>query len=294
MRTSYCHGGGLKKGKIRFRGRLALFLAASLLCAGTSLAKDYSGEKMDNQRMNSPETGANIPYAALDQSDQDLAAIAGDIFQTGRGEKSLDAKTRALLELVALAASHAADGLAAAAGQALDSGASPVEIKECLYQIVPYVGLPRVVEALGPVNELFGRRGIKTPRESRATVSQESRFADGLAVQKKIFGSQAIENMQKSAPAGQREIVTDMLSSWCFGDFYTRKGLDLKMRELVTFCAIVALGGCDPQARAHAGANISVGNSKQNLVDALAVMLPYIGFPRTLNGLAALNAAAPE
>lgn len=150
------------------------------------------------------------------------------------------------------------------------------------------------MEALVPVNKLFQSRGLAPAQESRATVSSDTGFQEGLAVQKKIFGAQAIENMQKSAPAGQREIVTDLLSAWCFGDFYTRKGLDLKMRELVTFCAIVALGGCDPQARAHAAANISVGNSKQNLVDVLAVMLPYIGFPRTLNGLAALNAAVPE
>lgn len=32
-----------------------------------------------------------------------------------------------------------------------------------------------------------------------------------------------------------------------------------------------------------------MGNSKENLIDALAQMLPYIGFPRTLNALACVN-----
>lgn len=66
------------------------------------------------------------------------------------------------------------------------------------------------------------------------------------------------------------------------------------MRELVVFSAIVSLGGCNPQAKAHAAANIGAGNGKQDLIDALAVLLPYIGFPRTLNGLAMVNEAAPN
>lgn len=100
--------------------------------------------------------------------------------------------------------------------------------------------------------------------------------------------------MQANALKGQEAIMTNYLSAFCFGDFYTRKTLDLKMRELLTFSAIVSLGGCAPQAKAHAAANINVVNTKQNLVDALATMLPVIGFPRTLNGLAAVNEAVSE
>ena len=65
-------------------------------------------------------------------------------------------------------------------------------------------------------------------------------------------------------------------------------------RELITFTAIVTLGGCEPQAKAHAAANISVGNSRQDLLDALTIALPYIGYPRTLNGLSCVNAIAPS
>ncbi len=48
---------------------------------------------------------------------------------------------------------------------------------------------------------------------------------------------------------------------FCFGDMYTRGGLDLKTRELLTFCIISALGGCEAQVRAHAQGNANVGNS---------------------------------
>lgn len=75
---------------------------------------------------------------------------------------------------------------------------------------------------------------------------------------------------------------------------FTRKVLDVKERELVTFTAIVTLGGCEPQAKAHAAANIAVGNTRQDLLDALTIALPYIGYPRTLNGLSCVNAVAPK
>lgn len=66
------------------------------------------------------------------------------------------------------------------------------------------------------------------------------------------------------------------------------------MRELVTFSVISALGGCESQVKSHTQANIKVGNSKENLIDALTLALPYMGFPRTLNALTCVNEAVPE
>ena len=66
------------------------------------------------------------------------------------------------------------------------------------------------------------------------------------------------------------------------------------LRELLTFCIISALGGCEAQVKAHVQGNAAVGNGKQLLVDALLQMLPCIGFPRTLNALACVNSMLPE
>ena len=69
---------------------------------------------------------------------------------------------------------------------------------------------------------------------------------------------------------------------------------ELPLRELLTFCIISALGGCEAQVKAHVQGNAAVGNGKQLLVDALLQMLPCIGFPRTLNALACVNSVLPE
>ncbi len=115
----------------------------------------------------------------------------------------------------------------------------------------------------------------------------------GLAVQQKIFGEENINAMRSAAPEELKHIQ-DYLSAWCFGDFYTRGTLDLKMRELITFCAICCLGGCEPQAKAHAKANISVGNTREMLIAAMTQCLPLIGFPRTLNAISCIDGVTKQ
>src|SRR4030088_3768503 len=79
------------------------------------------------------------------------------------------------------------------------------------------------------------------------------------------------------------------LSANCFGDYLTRGGIDLKTRELLTFSMLVALGGCDAQVKGHVVANLNVGNVRARLIDVLTQLLPFIGYPRTLNGLRAVD-----
>ncbi|MDF1998785.1 carboxymuconolactone decarboxylase family protein [Peribacillus frigoritolerans] len=99
--------------------------------------------------------------------------------------------------------------------------------------------------------------------------------------------------MRENAPSNQKHIQ-EYLSAFCFGDFYTRGGLDLKTRELLTLCIISALGGAEGQVKAHVQGNKNVGNDKETLITAITHCLPYMGFPRTLNALACVNEIIPE
>ena len=210
--------------------------------------------------------------------------LCGDVTEHG----ALSDPQKALIRLTALTATQTWKPLARYTLSALDVGATPEQIKETLYQCAPYIGLEKVQCALDEVNQAFQSAGIPCPPANQSTVSEETRFEKGLAVQQKIFGADTINAMRANAPAELKHIQ-DYLSACCFGDFYTRGTLDLKMRELITFCAICCLGGCEPQAKAHAGANLSVGNTRETLIDALTQCLPFIGFPRTLNALTCLE-----
>ncbi|MBQ9026032.1 MAG: carboxymuconolactone decarboxylase family protein [Methanobrevibacter sp.] len=165
---------------------------------------------------------------------------------------------------------------------------SPIEIKEVLYQSVAYVGLGKTFELFEITNDVLAENGVELPLDSISTVNEENRHEMGLEIQKRYFGSDMIDSMIENTPEGQ-ERFNDFLAGYCFGDFYTRDALSDQDRELVTFCILATLGGCENQLRGHVLGNLNVGNDKKVLVDALTILLPYIGFPRTLNALAIIN-----
>lgn len=232
--------------------------------------------------------------SALAGKDPELWAIRERLeYGEIAGQGCLDARQRRLITLVVLAAIQTPEGIGEETRAALHQGVRPEEIREALYQCAPYIGFPRTEAALRHADAALEAAGIALPLPEGGTVSEEDRFEKGLAVQTGIFGD-AISKMHASAPEGQREILVRHLSAFCFGDIYTRTGLDLPLRELLTFCIISALGGCEAQVKAHVQGNAVMGNGKQLLVDALLQMLPCIGFPRTLNALACVNSVLPE
>ena len=91
-----------------------------------------------------------------------------------------------------------------------------------------------------------------------------------------------------------RDSINRWLAENCFGDYYTRKGLTLSERELITFCFLAAQGGCEPQLTAHAKGNMNMGNDKAFLLSVVSQCLPYIGYPRSLNAITCINKAVEE
>jgi 4-carboxymuconolactone decarboxylase len=176
-------------------------------------------------------------------------------------------------------------------GAALNVGLTPVEIKEVLYQSVPYVGVAKVFDFLSATNEVLKDRGISLPLPAQATTTPESRFIDGSAVQRSIFGD-AIDNMRQLSPKDESHIQ-DFLAANCFGDYYTRSGLDVRTRELLTFVFLISLGGCEPQVKAHVTGNLKIGNDRERLIDVVTQLLPYIGYPRSLNALRVIDEVIP-
>ena len=225
---------------------------------------------------------------AISKEDEDLQNIFnnfvyGEVYNHG----DLEPKLRELITLVSLTASQGQGMIAEHVEMALNVGASAIEIKEALYQCAPYVGFPRVFSALEEANKVFKDKNIKLPLPSQATVSDNTRFEKGLEIQTNTFG-QRILDAHANAPENQKHIQ-NYLSAMCFGDFYTREGLDMKTRELLTFIMIISLGGQEAQATGHARGNLSVGNSKDTLIEAVTQCIPYIGYPRTLNAIAIIN-----
>lgn len=202
----------------------------------------------------------------------------------------LDDRTRMMAILAALIGSQSIDEYRAMLPAALNFGVTPVEAKEIVYQAVAYLGIGRVFPFLHAVNNVLTELGVELPLGPQSTTTTETRLEAGEQAQIDIFG-EGMRGFAQSGPEESRHI-NKWLTDNCFGDYYTRNGLDYKQREMITFCFLSAQGGCEPQLTSHAAANIRIGNDKQFLIKVISQYLPFIGYPRSLNALRCVNEAA--
>ena len=263
-----------------------------------------------------PATNVNTWLEPVDDAQYDAATASRPVFSEGipvdgakdpelfeifdnfvlgevLGHGGLDARTRLMCILASNVASQGRAAFRATLDAALGAGVTPVEVKEVLYQAVPYVGMAKVADFIGAANDVLEARGVGLPLEGQSTTTPADRFEKGLAVQRSIFGAGHIDAMREAAPENQKHIQ-QYLSDNCFGDFLTRGVLDVKTRELVTFSLLVSLGGCEPRVKGHIAGNANLGNDKAVLLAVVTQLLPYIGYPRTLNAIGCLNEVLPE
>jgi 4-carboxymuconolactone decarboxylase len=231
--------------------------------------------------------------STLARTDPELVAYFDNFaFDEVQSHGTLDPRIRLIVQLAALIGCHAVAEFRAMLGAALTAGVTPVEVKEVVYQAVPYVGMGKAYDVLTATNEVLTERGVELPLPGQSTTTPDDRLAKGRQVQGEIVGHAGVDAMYAGAPADLQHIQR-FLSGNCFGDHLTRTGLDLATRELVTFSFLVALGGCDAQVKGHIRGNLNVGNDRGRLIEVITQLLPFIGYPRTLNGINAINEVAP-
>lgn len=229
----------------------------------------------------------------LDKTDPEFAAF----FENFASDEvvnhdDLGDRTRLMAVLAALLGCQGLDAYKGMLTAALNRGVTPVEVKEIVYQAAAYLGIGRMLPFLNAANEILKARGVELPLAGQASTTPETRLAAGVQAQVDIFGPD-MKDFYKSGPEESRHFNL-WLAENCFGDYYTRSGLDHRQREMVTFCFLAAQGGCEPQLTAHAAANIRLGNDKAFLIKVVSQCLPYIGYPRCLNALRCVNEAAAQ
>jgi 4-carboxymuconolactone decarboxylase len=74
-----------------------------------------------------------------------------------------------------------------------------------------------------------------------------------------------------------------------FGDVHCRDGLPVRERELVIVAVLAALGGADPQVRAHIWVPRAYGVADREIEETIIQIVPYAGFPRAINALKLLR-----
>lgn len=167
-------------------------------------------------------------------------------------------------------------------------GVEPVAIREAIYPLAPFIGFPHTLNAVVTTNEVFAARGISLPLPEQGTVSDADRYSEGLAVQAPFYGNEMKDNLA-DLPAPFDSDLPRLRTEFCFGDFNTRDGLSLAQRELLVLCALATIGDTAAQLGLHGRACLQTGNTKAELVAALVHCFPYIGFPRAVAAIRAVQ-----
>ena len=205
--------------------------------------------------------------------------IFGEVFQTGK----LTMKQREMITCITLATMQTLPQLKAHAGAALNVGVTPEELREVMYLTTPFIGFPKMLNAVATVNDVLKERGIPLPLEKQGTVTEETRHVTGKAIQDKLYPG-GIASVMEGLPDGMGKDVERFLTDYFFGEIYSRGAIDLQTRELLGYCVLTTLEA-ESQLQSHYHGNINVGNAPETLTAAVIQCLPYIGFPAAIKAL---------
>lgn len=225
----------------------------------------------------------------LRASDGALARIFSRLTADVASRAALPERDRRLAVLSACMGCGGTDAFRAELADALDAGFPPEAAREAVMQATAYLGMGRALPFVQAAAEIFAVDSVSFPPESE---DGGDRAARGEAMQVAIFG-EGMRGFHASGDALARP-VNLLLSENCFGDYYVRGGLSARERELVTFCLLAAQGGCEAQLAGHVAGNFNVGNDAAYLGKAVLCILPWIGYPRSLNALACVRNAAQK
>jgi 4-carboxymuconolactone decarboxylase len=112
------------------------------------------------------------------------------------------------------------------------------------------------------------------------TDDREKTYQEGLAVKRRLFGP------GKERPLPPGHLADDLLrlsDEMVYGRVYTRAGLDLKTRSMLTVAALTVLGK-DEELRRHLQGALHVGVTPEEIKEILMQMAFYGGIPCAMKG----------
>ena len=99
---------------------------------------------------------------------------------------------------------------------------------------------------------------------------------------RELFGGEPTRN-EGTDPEFMR-----ILQRFIFGEVCYVGSLDNRLRELITV-TVLCVNQTLPQLKAHVGACLNIGISPLEIRETVYQSAPFIGFPKTLNAIAAMN-----
>lgn len=117
-------------------------------------------------------------------------------------------------------------------------------------------------------------------------MSDADSFARGVEVYRKL-------GPPRAAGPALPEAFRQMTMSHLFGEVWTRPGLELRERSMITVTTLAALGR-DAQLRIHIRGALNLGISREQLEEMFLHIAHYAGWPAGVSACQALAEVAAE
>lgn len=122
--------------------------------------------------------------------------------------------------------------------------------------------------------------------------SQEELRQRGQELRRKIFGPPS-PGQKKSPTAILAPDLARISDEVLMAQIWSRPGLELQQRSLITIAALTALGR-EPELRAHIRGGLNLGLTREQIVEAIMQMAFYAGQPAAHAGFRAAHAVFTE
>src|SRR3989338_2606499 len=86
--------------------------------------------------------------------------------------------------------------------------------------------------------------------------------------------------------------MADFIVEFPYGQIWTRDGLDIKTRELITIASLTTLGYARDQLKSHIINALNAGCTKKEIVEVILQMCIYAGFPAAISALLEIGRAS--
>lgn len=120
----------------------------------------------------------------------------------------------------------------------------------------------------------------------------KQRFDDGHKVRCDVMGVERINNVMKNADDFTRPIH-NLITEYCWGEIWTRPGLDRKTRSLMNLAMLAALNRPN-ELRLHITGAINNGVTKEEMVECFLQVAIYAGVPAGLESTNMANEILKE
>lgn len=109
------------------------------------------------------------------------------------------------------------------------------------------------------------------------------KYQQGLEKIREVIGTSGesvVDSFQDIAPDLSKYII-----EFPFGEIYSRPGLDLQKKQLVTLSSLVTQGDTEQALTVHIGGALNVGLTPNEIIEAFIQLLPYAGWPKVQNAI---------